>query len=114
MKKPSTRYERTMPWVGGAVALLGVLAWLLAPRGEWLPFAGTAAPGVKVYTGIGEQKGHAFDVVSIEEQHLEPETGRTFRGVLVRFPSGDTEWKDLGALETTQPLYVRRDDPALR
>lgn len=83
-----------------------------SPSDEWLPLASHIWTGVKVYNGMGADKGYGFEVLGGNE-HYTTRWGETIRGMKVLYPDGSIEWKDRNALIEKPYLFVRADDPAL-
>ena len=82
----------------------------------WYRLSSHIWPGVKLYTGIGPNKGYVAEIVDFDDHHREIDfdgTIREFRGIRLLYPSGELEWKDRSAFIRKPYLFVRMDDPAL-
>ena len=82
---------------------------------EYIPAASNIWTGVKLYYGpakmyVGEVMGGCGRSFGMGSRCAPP--WESERMVLVRFPSGSTEWKSRDAI-VKGPWYVRRNDPAL-
>ena len=65
---------------------------------------------VKIY--YGPSHTYIFDIVGGNENYRTP-SGQTMRGVKVRYPNGNEEWKDRSNINLSGDYFVREDDPAL-
>lgn len=80
----------------------------------WQRPDGAIWAGVKLYTGSGAEKAYVGEVLGGNDRHLDPLTGRTFRGVKIRYPNGTEEWKDRDSILQADSWRVRADDPAIK
>ena len=67
--------------------------------------------GVKLY--YGPSRNYVFDVIGGNDNHKGP-TGSTMRGLKVRYPNGNEEWKDRDYIINGDKYWVKADDPALK
>jgi hypothetical protein len=83
-----------------------------APTSDgYLPASAHLWTGVKIY--FGEQRTYVFDVMGGNENYVGP-SGDKIRGLKVRYPNGNEEWKDRNALIGSDQYWVKAEDPALK
>jgi hypothetical protein len=67
--------------------------------------------GVKLY--YGPNKEYVFDVVGGNDNY-KSNSGEEMRGLLVKYPSGNMEWKDRNYIIKGDKYWVKNNDPALK
>jgi hypothetical protein len=77
----------------------------------YLPASSHLWTGAKIY--FGEQRTYIFEVLGGNENYVSP-SGDKIRGLKVRYPNGNEEWKDRNALISGNQYWVKADDPALK
>ncbi len=63
---------------------------------NWAQATGHLWEGTKLYFGAGH--GYIGQIVEMNDNYTSPLTGTNFRGLKVRFPDGNEEWKDRDAI----------------
>ena len=67
--------------------------------------------GVKLY--YGPSRNYVFEVVGGNDNYKNL-SGVTMRGLKVRYPNGNEEWKDRNYIISGSNYWVKVDDPALQ
>ena len=84
------------------------------PPSPWLSLAGNVWPGAKLYRGKGETKTQLATIVTINDRKWDPTENLRYRGVLLRYPTGDESWLNRDKMLASDEFFVRRDDPAVK
>jgi len=83
------------------------------PVTGWVQASGNLWAGANLYFGEEPaRRRYVAEVLGGNENYTDPLTGKTFRGLKVRYPDGHTEWKARNAV-ISGPWHIKADDPAL-
>jgi hypothetical protein len=61
----------------------------------------------------GPNRSYVFEVIGGNDNYRSP-SGTTIRGLKVRYPSGNEEWKDRNHIISGDNYWVKANDPALQ
>jgi hypothetical protein len=104
----------------GVIFLLTIVIFSYVPRRQqpdrptddgYLRASSHLWSGVKLY--YGPNKYYVFEVVGGNDNYRSS-SGKTIRGLKVRFPNGNEEWKDRNYIIKGENYWVKESDPALR
>lgn len=81
---------------------------------QWIKASGNLWDGVDLYTrSVDGRMSYWSRVVSATTRIESDSDGRRLRLILVRFPSGEVEWKSRDMI-VEGPFFVKADDPAIK
>lgn len=63
---------------------------------NWAQATGHLWEGTKLYFGAGH--GYVGQIIEMNDNYTDPLTGSSFRGLKLRYPDGNEEWKDRDAI----------------
>ena len=81
-----------------------------SPTPKYVPVLAKIWTGVKVYYGQGDEKAYGFEVLGGSEDCPSIPSGK---GLFVRYPDGNEEWKDRAYIVESGDFFVLTDDPAI-